>query len=137
MGDLDKTQSAGITKITGSDVLGNEQTPVKSYDFAELATADLLSRVGDNDSITVGTTATLASVNGTTNLLGRKVIKITNVGNTTLFWGFNSGTTSLAGATPGEPIYRRSSIVIAATEDLDVYVVSSAAGGTAVIHEAG
>ncbi len=122
-----KDKADKIKGDTDGTLIGNYGT--------ELTTADLLCTSGDNGELAVGTSPVLVNVTGT-NHTGRKVVKITNTGTTRLYWGFDPAT-AVSGANAGEPIYKRSSVVISACDTLNVYVVSNLAGGTAVIHEAG
>jgi len=62
--------------------------------------ADIQNEAFDHELITVNTTATILSVNGTTNLTNRKELYIENKGNKTVWIG-TSGVTSDTGGKEG------------------------------------
>jgi len=134
VGDLNKTDSAPITQLTGSDSAGLETNTVKAYNNNNLATTDVIDAAGTNGEITVGTSPSIAKV-GASNHVGRKIVRIYNSGNTTLAVGFKATTTVASGADMGETVFKRQTIIVNATAAVDIYVVSDLANGKAVITE--
>jgi len=136
MGDLNKKQTARSVQIMGADTNNSPTAPVHSFSNQDLGISDVIHTGGTNGDVSVGTTAIIARV-GATNLTDRKFVRIYNSGNTKLYWGFKSNTTSSAGANAGEPIYKKTWITVSAVSNVDIYIVSGAAGGVATIIEGG
>ena len=134
MGDLNKTDAASITQLTGSDTSGAETNTVKAYGNNNLAVADVIDAAGTNGDIAVSTTAVVARVGGS-NHPNRKFVRIYNSGTTNLAFGFKNNTTFTAGANRGETLLKKQTAIVEATAAVDVYVISSAVGGTATITE--
>ena len=135
MSDITDINATEAVRIVGSETTGAEMTPVKSFPNQDLAVGDSLHTGGDNGEITVGTNPIVAK-KGATNLAKRKIVRIYNSGTTTLYWGFNPATAA-SGVNKGEPIMKKCWVQVAARDNVNVYVVSDAAGGKATITEAG
>lgn len=123
MGDISEVNAAGITKITGSDSVGVEQTPVGSTSDGRLKVESRLAATsGTYANKTVGLTAVKACVS-TNNLVGRVYLIVGIVGTQKVYWGFDSSVTTAN----GQPLYPGSVTRFDVTDAQNVYLISGTA----------
>jgi hypothetical protein len=98
----------------------------------QIQSADFLNNTGVSGSIALlANTAKIANVTGT-NLTNRKLLEITALVGTTVFYSFNSGLTGVAN---GTPIYGGQTKSITVGSNINVYIISTI-GTNPVINEA-
>lgn len=131
MADLNELQSAGTTKVIGSDASGLETTAVNATGNGDLNTADILRSGGTQGTITVGTSAVEVKVGGSA-LSDRKLVNIDNTSSTVLYWGYTSGvtTSSYAGR-----IFKDQQIFLPAGPSCTIYLIAGTAGNSVRIGE--
>ena len=130
--DLDSNNSAGITKIIGSDSTGVETTPVASSLNGELTVVDGLSNGGifGNLNLVTANTAYEAKV-GVSALSNRKSLIITALDD--MYWGYDNTVSS----TNGIPLYKNQTIIfeINPNSSFKVYLLATVNNKNARIAE--
>lgn len=122
--DVDKIKTGKTVQILGSDINGNEQKPVKSYDSArELAVADILDGAGLQGALTVGLTAVRVMV-GVVPIPGLKLLTLYNNSSNIIYWGRTNTVTTSTGTPIGPNDYKEWYV----TADAAIWVISATAG---------
>lgn len=131
MADLTETNSALMTKLTGANSSGAEQTPVQSTSAGELLVSDLITTAGTEAALTVGTSAIEVKA-GISSLSNRKLVTVFNNSNNTVYWGRTSSVTILTGT----PLFKNQLIVFEGFQASSlIYLISASAGNNVRITE--
>lgn len=143
MADLSDIQAAQAIKVIGSDATGVEQTPVNSTTAGalhtnirnstgieagvtpnnELEVSDKSDNGGSHAAITVGVTAVIANVSGSTNLTNRKFLSVHNNGTVPIYWGTSNAVTT----STGTPIAKGQFVSWAVGAGTSIYLISGTA----------
>lgn len=130
MGDLSDVQSAGSTKIIGSDSTGLETTPVRANSSGDMRVSDVSSGGGVEGALTVGTTAVEVKV-GRSALSNRVLVTLFNNSNVTIYWGYTSGVTT----TTGTPLFKSQERGWACTPGTTIYVIAGSTNNNCRVTE--
>jgi hypothetical protein len=131
MADLNSLQATEATRIIGSDSVGAETYPVKSYNTHDLGTSDIIDGPGLEGAITVNSTSAIELKVGASALVGRKYITLFNNSNKIIYWGRTSSVTILTGT----PIFSNQFIGWRHTENAPIWLISDTDGLNARITE--
>ena len=93
MADLSEKDSSQAVKVVGSDSSGAETNYIGVDGNGKLKTNDIISTQGLQLTITVGTSAVEVKV-GANRLVDRVAVSVDNTSNSTIYWGYDSGTTT-------------------------------------------
>lgn len=118
---IDAENDAELTKaiITGKRVDGQFDT-LRQSNNNELRNADILDNSGTNGTINVGTTAIAGKV-GAANLVNRKQLVVTNLGNAIVYWGLSNGVT----VANGTPIVKNQTAYFSTGPNTTIWLISS------------
>jgi len=131
MADLNDLQSAGFSKIIGSNTTGVETNPAKVSANQDLGVSDVMDSSGVYGTLTVGTSAVQAKVGGS-NLANRKLLTVDNTSNAVIYWGYDSSvtTTNYAGR-----IFKDQQASWAIGPNLNIYFIAGSAGNSVRVSE--
>lgn len=128
MADLTTVQATLPTILMGSDLTGNETTPVGSSPNQDILARDTINTAGVYGSVTIGTSAVEAKI-GASKLINRKSLTITPITNT-VYWGYDSSVTT----SNGTPIFKSSTFSF--DYNISIFVISPTASNDIRITEA-
>lgn len=115
----------------GDGVETADVTPCK-----DLRTVDTLHCVGGRQAVITVTDTPVPIRKLAANLSGRKVVTAVPLGKG-VAWGFESNVDTTQGINGGTPLSKRQSLIVAAEDNVDVYLVGPAHGVKVAITEAG
>jgi hypothetical protein len=130
MADLTDAEASLPTKLVGADNTGAETSFVNSTGVGELSVSDIITGVGTQGALTVGTSAVEAKT-GASALTNRKLLTIFNNSGTTIYWGRTSGVTT----STGTPIFEKQFFTFDFAADAPVYLIAGTAGNNVRITE--
>ncbi len=114
----------GPTVEIGADGKKQVRVKVNNADTEPIPVDDILDGGGDQATLTIGTTAVLGAVNGTSNRTDRKYV-IFQSQDKDIFYGFNESTLSTSN---GIKIFKDQIIMIPLGENTDIYFIATGAG---------
>lgn len=125
MADLEFLERSSPVQIVG----GDESFSADVLATNELASVDVVRVEGVQGFLTVGTTAIEIKV-GANRFINRKAVTIYNNSNSTLFWGYTDGVTTLTGT----PIDKKE-IASFRIGDCPLFIIAATAGNNVRITE--
>ena len=127
MSDITEVEAAGITKITGSEADGTEQTPVQSTPTGDLKTGDFLDNGGLDKILTVVAGVPEELKVGGTVKANRKYV-IMESKDTGVTWGFSNSTQSF-------DLFKSQLIMVPVGPNTQIWFASSAGSKSVAIAE--
>ena len=121
MGDLTEIESSGSTKLVGSDLAGDETTPVGVSDKQELWIRDTHDNGGVDTILNLTTSATEGKVGGDRRV-NRKYV-IMEALDKNIKWGFSNSTQSF-------DLFKKQLIMVPVGENTEIWLSMSSGTGS-------